>query len=116
MALEQFDPSGQVAIVTGAGKGVGPGIARVLAEAGATVVGRRPVRAGRHPDRQRRRIDLCVYAGLSLVTRAESVTVKEIFDYGNYDSHEYTCTTMGFGTSPGDDRRWHSCPGWSLMW
>ena len=39
MALEQFDLSGQVAIVTGAGKGVGQGIARVLAEAGATVVG-----------------------------------------------------------------------------
>lgn len=39
MALEQFDLGGQVAVVTGAGKGVGQGIARVLAEAGATVVG-----------------------------------------------------------------------------
>ncbi|OBJ83659.1 SDR family NAD(P)-dependent oxidoreductase [Mycobacterium asiaticum] len=39
MALEQFNLTGQVAIVTGAGKGVGQGIARVLAEAGATVVG-----------------------------------------------------------------------------
>jgi NAD(P)-dependent dehydrogenase (short-subunit alcohol dehydrogenase family) len=39
MALEQFNLDGQVAIVTGAGKGVGQGIARVLAEAGATVVG-----------------------------------------------------------------------------
>ena len=39
MALEQFGLHGQVAIVTGAGRGVGAGIARVLAEAGATVVG-----------------------------------------------------------------------------
>jgi 7-alpha-hydroxysteroid dehydrogenase len=39
MALEQFTLDDQLAIVTGAAKGVGQGIARVLAEAGATVVG-----------------------------------------------------------------------------
>lgn len=39
MALEQFQLDGQVAIVTGAGRGVGEGIAKVLGEAGATVVG-----------------------------------------------------------------------------
>jgi NAD(P)-dependent dehydrogenase (short-subunit alcohol dehydrogenase family) len=39
MALEQFKLDGQVAIVTGAGRGVGSGIAKVLSEAGATVVG-----------------------------------------------------------------------------
>ncbi len=39
MALDQFNLHDQVAIVTGAGKGVGQGIARVLAEAGAAVVG-----------------------------------------------------------------------------
>lgn len=39
MALEQFKLDGQVAIVTGAGRGVGAGIAKVLAEAGATIVG-----------------------------------------------------------------------------
>ena len=38
MALEQFKLDGQVAIVTGAGRGVGAGIAKVLAEAGAAIV------------------------------------------------------------------------------
>ena len=59
MALEQFNLEGQVAIVTGAGKGVGQGIARVLAEAGATVVGtartESDIRANDHRYRRCRR-------------------------------------------------------------
>ncbi len=55
--------------------------------------------------------DTAVYAALSLVTRAESVTVKEIFDYGNYDDYEYTGTAMGFGTAPGDDPPMAFLPG-----
>ncbi|MBB2990869.1 hypothetical protein FHR72_002342 [Mycolicibacterium iranicum] len=47
--------------------------------------------------------DTAVHAALSLVIRAESVTVAEIFDYGNYDDYEYTGTAMGFGTTPDDD-------------
>lgn len=47
--------------------------------------------------------DTAVHAALSLVTRAESVTVQEIFDYGNYDDFEYTGTAMGFGSAPDDD-------------
>ncbi|MCV7053823.1 NAD(P)H-dependent amine dehydrogenase family protein [Mycolicibacterium gilvum] len=47
--------------------------------------------------------DTAVHAALSLVTRAESVTIKEIFDYGNYDDYDYTGAAMGFGTTPEDD-------------
>ncbi|MCK0172718.1 dihydrodipicolinate reductase [Mycolicibacterium sp. F2034L] len=46
--------------------------------------------------------DTAVHAALSLVVRAESVTVQEIFDYGNYDDFEYTGTAMGFGSARGD--------------
>lgn len=47
--------------------------------------------------------DTAVHGALSLVTRARSVTVQEIFDYGSYDDFEYTGTAMGFGTTPDDD-------------
>ncbi|MBX7433853.1 dihydrodipicolinate reductase [Mycobacterium sp. Y57] len=47
--------------------------------------------------------DTAVHAALSLVTRARSVTVQEIFDYGNYDDFEYTGTAMGFGSTADDD-------------
>lgn len=46
--------------------------------------------------------DTAVHAALSLVIRAESVYVQEIFDYGNYDDFEYTGTAMGFGTTRDD--------------
>lgn len=41
--------------------------------------------------------DTEVHTALSLVTRAQSVTVQEIFDYANYDDYEFTGKSMGFG-------------------
>lgn len=38
-----------------------------------------------------------VHTALSLVTRAHSITVQEIFDYANYDDFEFTGKAMGFG-------------------
>ncbi|MFV1365174.1 dihydrodipicolinate reductase [Mycolicibacterium elephantis] len=55
--------------------------------------------------------DTAVLAALSLTTRAESVTVREVFDYGNYDDYEYTGTAMGFGSMPGDDPAMAFLPG-----
>ncbi len=55
--------------------------------------------------------DTAVLAALSLATRAESVTVAEVFDYGNYDDYEYTGTAMGFGSKPGDDPAMAFLPG-----
>lgn len=47
--------------------------------------------------------DTEVYTALSLVTRARSVTVQEIFDYGNYDDYEFTGRSMGFGMTADDE-------------
>lgn len=55
--------------------------------------------------------DTAVLSALSLVTRAESVTVQEVFDYGNYDDYEYTGTAMGFGSKPGDEPAMAFLPG-----
>jgi hypothetical protein len=47
--------------------------------------------------------DTEVHSALSLVTRARSVTVQEIFDYANYDDFEFTGKAMGFGMTPDDE-------------
>ncbi|MDY6996123.1 MAG: dihydrodipicolinate reductase [Actinomycetota bacterium] len=47
--------------------------------------------------------DTAVHSALSLVVRADSVHVQEIFDYGNYDDFEYTGTAMGFGSTRDDE-------------
>ncbi|OBB64452.1 dihydrodipicolinate reductase [Mycobacterium sp. 852014-50255_SCH5639931] len=47
--------------------------------------------------------DTLTHAALSLVTRVRSVTVQEIFDYGNYDDAEFTGEGMGFNKGPDDD-------------
>ncbi len=45
------------------------------------------------------RVTHSVHTALSLVTRVRSITVQEIFDYGNYDDDEFTGAAMGFGTT-----------------
>ncbi|MGV9633188.1 NAD(P)H-dependent amine dehydrogenase family protein [Nocardia rhamnosiphila] len=45
--------------------------------------------------------DTLVHTALGLVTRAETIAVQEIFDYGNYDDAEFTGASMGFGVAEG---------------
>jgi hypothetical protein len=47
--------------------------------------------------------DTLVHAALSLATRVSSITVQELFDYGNYDDAEFTGASMGFGTRKDDE-------------
>jgi 2,4-diaminopentanoate dehydrogenase len=54
---------------------------------------------------------------LSLVTRATSITVQEIFDYANYDDYEFTGVSMGFGMTPDADPPMLFLPGvLTTMW
>lgn len=55
--------------------------------------------------------DTEVHAALSLVTRARSITVQEIFDYGNYDEYEFTGKSMGFGMTADDETPMLFLPG-----
>jgi 2,4-diaminopentanoate dehydrogenase len=61
--------------------------------------------------------DTEVHSALSLVTRATSITVQEIFDYGNYDDYEFTGKSMGFGLSADDEPPIFFAPGvLTSMW
>ena len=61
--------------------------------------------------------DTEVHSALSLVTRATSITVQEIFDYANYDDYEFTGKSMGFGMTADDDPPMLFLPGvLTTMW
>lgn len=61
--------------------------------------------------------DTEVHSALSLVTRARSILVQEIFDYANYDDYEFTGKSMGFGMSAQDEESVFYLPGvLTSMW
>lgn len=47
--------------------------------------------------------DTLVHTAAALTTRIDTITVQEIFDYGNYDDAEFTGASMGFGTAESDE-------------
>ncbi len=47
--------------------------------------------------------DTLVYSAASLTTRVSSITVQEVFDYGNYDDPEFTGAAIGFGLTEDQD-------------
>ncbi len=61
--------------------------------------------------------DTLVHAAVSLTTRVSSITVQEVFDYGNYDDAEFTGAAMGFGSTAEDDPPMLFLPGVIMsMW
>ena len=61
--------------------------------------------------------DTEVHSALSLVTRATSVLVQEIFDYANYDDYEFTGKSMGFGLKADEEQPMLFLPGvLTTMW
>jgi 2,4-diaminopentanoate dehydrogenase len=61
--------------------------------------------------------DTEVHSALSLVTRAESILVQEIFDYANYDDYEFTGKSMGFGLKADEEQPIFFLPGvLTTMW
>jgi hypothetical protein len=61
--------------------------------------------------------DTEVHSALSLVTRATSILVQEIFDYANYDDFEFTGKAMGFGLKADDEQPIFFLPGvLTTMW
>jgi hypothetical protein len=61
--------------------------------------------------------DTEVHSALSLVTRATSILVQEIFDYANYDDYEFTGKSMGFGATADDGTPMLFLPGvLTTMW
>lgn len=55
--------------------------------------------------------DTLVHSAVSLSTRVASITVQEIFDYGNYDDAEFTGAAMGFGRTADDESPMMFLPG-----
>jgi len=61
--------------------------------------------------------DTEVHSALSLVTRATSILVQEIFDYANFDDYAFLGKSMGFGMTADDEQPMFFLPGvLTTMW
>jgi 7-alpha-hydroxysteroid dehydrogenase len=89
MLLDQFKLDGKVAIVTGAGKGIGAGIARGLADAGADVVcaarTASDIEAVAAEVRARDRRGLAVPTDVTVTADLEALVTRAVDAYGRID-------------------------------
>jgi NAD(P)-dependent dehydrogenase (short-subunit alcohol dehydrogenase family) len=113
--VNNFDLSGRVAVVTGAGRGIGEGIVRSLASAGASVVlaarGREEIECVAASLREQGHHALAVRTDVTDTWSLGSLATKAVEEFGSLDIWVNNAGGAAVGTPPKDLTRkeWDRC-------